>query len=473
VTVSYSTAADTAEEGSDYETASGTLSIAPGETSGTIPVTVLDDGLLETLEESLFVLLSDPIGAELDDSQAVGTIVDDERCAGPELLVNPGAEAPPDGPGIPGWTAASGSDWKPRQAPPDPFEGESYFAAGVSGTAELVQDVDVSAYAARIADGSQRFSFDGRVRSGDEVSPDSTRIVVEYRDATNALVLDAFDSGELASTIDWLEVTDERVAPNGTAWVRVRLMATRNGGIDNDGYFDGLSLHSLRSATVTLADAWRYEGHSAFSGEMQFPITLSCAFHDAVTLGFATTDGSAVAGEDYLAAAGSVALPSGETETSILVPIVGDHVDEDHETFGLELELLSPADAVLFDGTALGRIVNDDFCQQELDWWVDNVDAWPVDRLTVGAEELDEQALIELLDLGGGDFATKLAKELVATKFNLAEGSEPWILPQVEAADEFLVEFPPGSDPKGPDASEAKALRKQLIRYNDSDCENP
>jgi hypothetical protein len=457
-------------------------------------VTVLDDTLLEPLEESLLVLLSDPIGAELDDPQAVGTIVDDERCAGPELLINPGAEEPPDGPGIPGWTAAAGGDWNPRGAPPDPFEGEAYFSAGVSDTAELTQDVNVSAYAARIAGGDQRFVFDGRVRSRDEAQPDGARIVVEYRNASNTEVLDVFDSGELVSTLDWLAVTDERVAPNGTGWIRVRLIANRNGGriaqngtgwlrarrienrsggTDNDGYFDGLSLRSLRSATVKVADAWRYEGRCMATGEMQFPVTLSCAFHEAVTLDFATTDGSALAGEDYLAATGSVTLPSGETELSIPVTVLGDHVDEGHETFGLELELLGPADAVLLDGVAVGRIVNDDFCQQELDWWVENVDAWPVDRLTVGAEELDRQALIDLLNTGGGDAATRLAKHMVATKFNLAAGSHPWILPYVEAANAFLIDFPPGSDPQGADAAEAKALRKPLARYNGIHCWHP
>ena len=473
VTVSYRTAADTAEDWTDYEPVRGTLSLTPGETSGTIPVTVLDDTLLEPLEESLFVLLTDPIGAELDDPQAVGTIVDDERCAGPELLINPGAEEPPGGPGIPGWTATAGGDWNPRGAPPEPFEGEAYFFAGVSGTAELIQDVDVSAYAARIADGDQRFVFDGRVRSRDEASPDAARVVVEYRDASNTELLDSFDSGELVSPLDWLAVTDERVAPNGTGWIRVRLIATRNGGTDNDGYFDGLSLRSLRTVTVKVADAWRYEGDDAAAGEMPFPVTLSCASHEPVALGFGTTDGSALAGEDYLTAVGSVTLQSGETGLSILVSIVGDYVDEDHESFGLQLELLGPSDAVLLDGAAVGRIVNDDFCQQELDWWVENVDAWPVDQLTVGAEELDRQALIDLLNSGGGDLATRLAKDMVATKFNLAEGSEPWVLPRVELADAFLVDFPPGSDPQGADAAEAKSLRKPLVRYNGLHCENP
>jgi hypothetical protein len=473
ITVSYTTVADSAEEGTDYEPASGLLAFAPGETSGTIPVTLLDDGLLEPLEESLLMVLSDPIGAELDDLQALGTIVDDERCAGPELLVNSGAEQPSAGPGIPGWTASAGNDWNPAAAPPDPFEGNAYFSAGTSDTAELVQDVDVSAYAGRIAGAGQRFAFEGRVRSRDEALPDSARVVVEYRNTDNTEVLDAFDSGELVSTADWMAVTDERSVPNGTGWIRVRLIATRQGGAENDGYFDGLSLRSLRAATVQVADAWQYEGDHLSPGVVHFPVTLGCAWQQPVTIGFATIDGTAVAGDDYLAASGSVTLASGETELRIPVTMIGDTMDEDHESFGLQLELSGRATAVLLDGTAVGRIVNDDFCQQELDWWMENVDAWPVDRLTIGAEELNRQELIDLLDMGGGDRATRLARELVVTKLNLAEGSDPRVLPVVEAADAFLVEFPPGSDSHGANAARARILRRLLLRYNRLHCDEP
>jgi hypothetical protein len=497
VTVSYATVADTAEEGTDYELASGLLTLTPGETSGTISVTVLDDALLEPAEEHLYLVLSEPIGAELDDTEALGTIVDDERCAGPELLVNSGAEEPATGPGIPGWIDAVGSDWNPAGAPPDPFEGEAYFSAGVSDTAELVQEVDVSAYAGPIAAGGQRFVFEGRVRSQDETQPDAARLVVEYRSLDNTQILDVFDSGELVSTLEWLAVTDERAAPSGTGWIRVRLIATRYTGSTNDAYFDGLSLRSLRAPTVQVADAWQYEGDGAgedtrtmtehtpplqqhynerasdyrWSAKLHFPVTLACAYQRPVTINFATTDGSAHAGEDYLATAGSATLESGETELSISVTLVGDTVDEDHETFGLQLTLTDPADALLLDAKAVGRIVNDDFCQQARAWWVENVDAWPVDRLVVGAAELNQQELIDLLETGGGDHATRLAKALVTTKLNLAQGSDPRILSQVEAADAFLVEFPPGSDPRGPDAAKAKDLRRPLVRYNDG-CED-
>jgi hypothetical protein len=173
-----------------------------------------------------------------------------------------------------------------------------------------------------------------------------------------------------------------------------------------------------------------------------------------------------------VAAAGSAVLPIGTTETSIFVTLVGDPVDEELETFGLQLELSSPAEAVLFDGVAVGGIANDDACRMEAEKWLQNHEKWPVDSLTIGAEELDRDELLDLLKTEIRNRATRVARQLVATKLNLASGSDPWILPDVEAADEFLVAFPPGSDPQGKDAATAAALRKQLIRYNEDFCKN-
>ncbi len=52
-----------------------------------------------------------------------------------------------------------------------------------------------------------------------------------------------------------------------------------------------------------------------------------------------------------------------------------------------------------------------------------------------------------------------MARQLGATKLNLAVGSDPFILPTVKAADLFLVDFPPGSNPKGQDKQAALALK--------------
>jgi sugar lactone lactonase YvrE len=77
VSVDYTTVADSAQEGSDYRHASGTLTFAPGETTATITVLVEGDTVQEP-DEKFTLHLSNPDGASLADEKAVGTIVNDD-----------------------------------------------------------------------------------------------------------------------------------------------------------------------------------------------------------------------------------------------------------------------------------------------------------------------------------------------------------------------------------------------------------
>ena len=77
VTVDYATADGSATAGEDYTAASGTLTFAPGETSKTVAVPVLDDAIDEG-EETFTLTLSGPSGAELADGEAVGTITNSD-----------------------------------------------------------------------------------------------------------------------------------------------------------------------------------------------------------------------------------------------------------------------------------------------------------------------------------------------------------------------------------------------------------
>src|SRR5262249_10294656 len=71
------TANATAIAGSDYTSASGTLSFAPGTTSQLITVAVLGDTLSEPTE-TFTVNLSNPTHATIADGQGVGTILDND-----------------------------------------------------------------------------------------------------------------------------------------------------------------------------------------------------------------------------------------------------------------------------------------------------------------------------------------------------------------------------------------------------------
>ena len=77
VTVDYGTSDVTANAGSDYDAASGTLTFRANETSRTVSVAVLDD-LHDEGAETMTLTLSSPSGAKLEDATATGTINNDD-----------------------------------------------------------------------------------------------------------------------------------------------------------------------------------------------------------------------------------------------------------------------------------------------------------------------------------------------------------------------------------------------------------
>ncbi len=472
VTVEYVTVAGTATEGFDYEAASGVVTFAPGETTATITVLVNGDILLED-DETFFVELSNPVNAILIDGTGDGTIIDDEVCPGPNLLANASNELRPVDGELSGWTPLVGTAaWQRRFAPPAPVDGEATFFPGVQEFAELWQDVDVGAYATLIAGGDQTFAFEGYVRTFEESPSDVAQIVVEYRDAANQVVLASFDSGQITSVDEWQRVEDVRAAPAGTGWIRVRLLATRFTEGDNDAYFDALSFSSLRAAVLTVDDIELYEGDSGTTDAV-FTVSLSCPIEGEATIAYTTTDGTAIVEEDFLATSGQLVFPSGTTSLQVAVPVVGDEIHEPHETFFLDTSVVSSDRQVVpVDPRGEGLILNDDFCPRSPGFWKNHTELWPQDYLEIGGVEYSFEELLVFLDANARDATMALARQLVATKLNLLVGSDPFILPAVEAADLFLAEHPPGSNPKGEARQTANALKDELDDYNNPDfCE--
>jgi hypothetical protein len=78
VTVDYATSDGTATAGSDYAAASGTLTIPAGQASGSIAVGITGDKTYEP-NENFTLTLSNPVGATIVTSAAVGTIINDDK----------------------------------------------------------------------------------------------------------------------------------------------------------------------------------------------------------------------------------------------------------------------------------------------------------------------------------------------------------------------------------------------------------
>lgn len=89
-----------------------------------------------------------------------------------------------------------------------------------------------------------------------------------------------------------------------------------------------------------------------------FTISLSAAAPAAGSIRFATADGAAVAGEDYVAAQDTVAFAAGDTSMTIDVEVIGDELDESNESFTLQLS--DASGATLATATTQATIEDDD-----------------------------------------------------------------------------------------------------------------
>ena len=100
---------------------------------------------------------------------------------------------------------------------------------------------------------------------------------------------------------------------------------------------------------VSVSDASAAEGDA-----VAFTVSLSATSSQPVTVDYATSDGTAMAGSDYTATSGTLAFQAGEVTKTISVPTTDDTEDDGGETFTLTLSNASGAD--LGDAEATGTI---------------------------------------------------------------------------------------------------------------------
>lgn len=93
-------------------------------------------------------------------------------------------------------------------------------------------------------------------------------------------------------------------------------------------------------------------------GQLFFAVTLSSITSGVVSVDFATSDGSATDGSDYLGATGTLTFNPGETQQNISVTIEDDGDIEGSEDF--QVTLSSPVGATLADAIGQGTILDDD-----------------------------------------------------------------------------------------------------------------
>jgi len=296
VTVNWATAPGTATTPADFVTSSGTVTFAAGETVKTIAIPVVADSLTEG-NETFQVLLSSPTGAAVVDGAAIVTIVDDD-----------------------GFSV-----------------GDASVTEGNSGTTTMSFVVSLGSALASTATVNYATVAGTALAGSDYVASSGTL---------------TFLAGETSKTVS-VQVNGDLV-PEGNEAFTLQLSnpsansgivrATGTGTIFND---DGLSINN---ATIT-------EGNSG-TQIVNLTVSLSAAATAPVTVNYATRDGTATAGQDYVAANGTLTFAPGETSKTIPVTVNGDTLFEGNETF--QVVLSGPTNSGLVKDIGTITITNDD-----------------------------------------------------------------------------------------------------------------
>ncbi|MBU8874081.1 M10 family metallopeptidase C-terminal domain-containing protein [Reyranella sp. MMS21-HV4-11] len=110
---------------------------------------------------------------------------------------------------------------------------------------------------------------------------------------------------------------------------------------------------------VTAGDGSIDEGDGGEPNHLSIPVFLTEASTSTVTVHYTTANGTALAGQDYVAQSGTLTFAPGVVQQNILVAVTGDATVEGDETFTVTLS--DPSDgASIIDGSATGTILNDD-----------------------------------------------------------------------------------------------------------------
>ena len=194
--------------------------------------------------------------------------------------------------------------------------------------------------------------------------------VGQYLKAVTTGITDVDGTAEVDFTYQWIRVTGgsdaditdatsstyKLVTADLNKQIKVRVGFTDNDGttetpLTSDAWPSGGTVQAQDGAVPALSvqNATALEG-----GKLRFRVTLTAASEEEVAVDYASSDGTATAGEDYTAGSGTLTFSPGETEKTVNVSTTADDAKEGRET--ITLTLSKPIYATLADATATGTL---------------------------------------------------------------------------------------------------------------------
>ena len=297
VTVNYATIAGTALAASDYRATNGILSFAPGVTTNTLTVTVIND-LVAEVSESFSVRLSSATNISLGASNLVVTILtNDSAILSFSVATNTVSET----------------------------NGTLTLTVARSGTTNNAVTVDFT-------------------------STNVTALAGSDYTATNATL--SFAAGETNKTFtvpitnnDTQESTETfRLVLSNPIDARINIGTNLVTIVDDDG-----STVYLTTNVVALAET---------NTSLVITALRSGATNTAVTVDYATTNATASAGSDYTAASGTFTFAPGVTTNTVTLTLADDATQEGNESFSIRLS--NASNTSIGTGTNTITITDDD-----------------------------------------------------------------------------------------------------------------
>ena len=414
VQVDYSTLDANATAPADYNAANGTIIFAPGETSKTITVFVRGD-TFDEVDELFRVNLSNPVNATLGDQQGLCTIIDDDvapSASVDDVSVFEGNSGTVNATFTVDLSAKSGQTVTINAIPYNgsaraPFDylsggvrlifapGETRKTFSVPVKGDLLNESDKTFFlilSSPVNCSISRGRGVGTIFDNDappSITIDDVRIGegnVGQRVASFRLKLSApsgqvvrvnyaTGGGTATAGNDYDAVASTQIAfttGNLYAYARVLIngdllteadetfnvnLSSPVGATIADNQALGTILNDDSAPSLTINDASVTEGNSG-TKNLNFTITLSKPSGQTVSVNYATANGTAISGSDYVAKTGTVSFSSGQTSKTVSVVINGDTVVEGDET--LFVFLSGATNASIGRARGLGMITNDD-----------------------------------------------------------------------------------------------------------------
>src|SRR4051794_2949070 len=269
----------TASSPADYSVTTGTLSFAAGQTTQTVPVTIVDNAVANPNKTVVFKLSNaTPAGAQIKTTTSTLTIIDNE---GPGTL---------------------------------DFSSNGYTVVESAGLATITVN--------RIGATNLALSVDYQTQAPPLSDPNpAATLGSDYSAASGTLT---FNPGDTSKTFQ-VPITDDSNAESAED-IGLRLLNPHNlsGGTAPQIGPNSPALLTINDddvSTFSFASSLFSVNENDASGQATITVNRGGATNIASSVDYATSDGTATAGSDYTATNGTLNFAAGETTKTFTVPV--------------------------------------------------------------------------------------------------------------------------------------------------------